>query len=248
MRGVFLSLFIVLITTLVSCEKQDKPKVIYSEQVDVNLVEQTTTPMGVEESDDFQIADLPLVFGQSKYLVHPVAQVRAYKSGKYSKKSDYLSFTVSSYVPFELRGDLDNIMFQHVDSLDIRALTLEKVKIQSVTYLKEFADVFNKEFIVYTLVDKDTNLDGKMDTSDVKNIYISKESGLDFIKLNPDYQEVLDWSLLTANARLYFRCVEDVNKNGAFDKEDIIHYYYLDLLKTPLQVESYDPLLISNPL
>ncbi|MHC5201272.1 hypothetical protein [Myroides sp. LJL119] len=248
MRSIFLILSLVSLGVFTSCNEQEKPKVIYNQEVDTNAKEQSTGLSNQEQSEDFQIADLPLVFGKSKYLVHPVGQVRGYNETKSSKKANYLSFTVSSYVPFELRGNLNNLMFQHIDSLQIRPLTDQKINIQSVTYLKEFADLYNKNYIVYTLFDQDTNLDGKLDASDVKSIYLSKDSGLEFLKLNPDYQEVLDWSLVAQNARLYFRCIEDVNKNGAFDKDDIIHYYYLDLLHKDFQVVSYDPLMVAQPV
>ena len=35
--------------------------------------------------------------------------------------------------------------------------------------------------------------------------------------------------------------IEDINKNGAFDKDDKIHYYYLDLLAKEWKVQEYFP-------
>jgi hypothetical protein len=40
---------------------------------------------------------------------------------------------------------------------------------------------------------------------------------------------------------MYFRTIEDINKNGAFDKDDKVHYQYLDLLSKELKVMEYKP-------
>jgi Ca2+-binding EF-hand superfamily protein len=40
--------------------------------------------------------------------------------------------------------------------------------IQTATYLKSVANKTNNQIMVYTMVDMDTNKDGKLDTSDIK--------------------------------------------------------------------------------
>lgn len=240
-KGYALLLLAVSMFTL-GCKQEQTPKVIYSDKV----VEKESEPSQVEVNEevkaDYLITDLPISFGDSNYLIHPVGQVRTYGTGsKYSSKKQSYSFTISSYVPFQLTGSLDNLMFQHIDSLSIYPLTQEIIKIETVNYLKELADKTKKHILVYTLSDRDTNLDGQIDRSDIKSLYISDNKGKNFTKLNPELQEVLDWSLVIQNNRLYFRCIQDVNKNGAFDKTDTIHYYYVDLLQTPWQTVSYTP-------
>jgi hypothetical protein len=76
----------------------------------------------------------------------------------------------------------------------------------------------------------DTNKDGKLDTSDIKALYLSKISGEKFTKISSDFQELIDWKLIESN-RLYYRTVEDTNKNGQFDKKDVVIYYSLICLK-----------------
>ena len=44
-----------------------------------------------------------------------------------------------------------------------------------------------------------------------------------------------------AQNRLYFRCIEDINKNGAFDKNDKVHYHFVNLLADEWKVEVYTP-------
>jgi hypothetical protein len=40
---------------------------------------------------------------------------------------------------------------------------------------------------------------------------------------------------------LYYRTVEDTNKNGEFDKKDVVNYYYIDLSKKEWKIIGYEP-------
>ena len=51
----------------------------------------------------------------------------------------------------------------------------------------------------------------------------------------------MDWNIIEAQNRLYFRCIEDINKNGAFDKNDKVHYHFVNLLADEWKVEGYNP-------
>jgi hypothetical protein len=62
------------------------------------------------------------------------------------------------------------------------------------------------------MFDTDTNRDGKLDSSDIKCLYLSDISGKRFTKVSEDFQELIDWNLIDSKSRLYFRTVEDTNK------------------------------------
>jgi len=96
--------------------------------------------------------------------------------------------------------------------------------------------------MAYTMFDMDTNRDGKLDTSDIKSLYLSNISGKKFTKISADFQELIDWNLIESKNRLYFRTVEDTNKNGQFDKNDVVHYNYVDLSIDEWKVSSYEPI------
>jgi hypothetical protein len=91
------------------------------------------------------------------------------------------------------------------------------------------------------MVDMDTNKDGKLDTSDINALYLSKISGEKLTKISTDFQEIIDWNLIESKNRLYFRTVEDTNKNGQFDKKDVVHYNYIDLSGNEWKVVGYKP-------
>nr|WP_297307513.1 hypothetical protein [uncultured Flavobacterium sp.] len=223
---------------LISCKKEEKPKVIYEaekEKVDFQKIDST----------QIKIVDLPILLKGTEYMIHPVGDVRVYNTGnsKYgSSKTKHVSYKISNYSYPEITGYLSNVMFQHKDSLDLKPLTENKMQIQSISFLDEFALKTGKKLLVYTLVDKDTNRDGKYDSNDIKSLYISNADGTNFTKLTPEFQELLDWSVILENNRLYFRSIEDINKNGEFDSNDTINYYYIDLNQPSWELQSYSPL------
>lgn len=243
--GLFLGIFLVF----GACKQEtEKPKVSYKEESSSTVG--TETVKEKERAEDIRIADLPVLMGQSNYLIHPVGEVRVYsytsKSGM--SKVSQTSYTVSNYAPFELTGYLENLMFQHKDSLEIRPLTDAKIQIQSVTYLNTIAEKFKKNILVYSIFDADTNRDGKIDSNDIKTLYISRSNGKSFKRLSENLHEVLDWTVIDAQNRLYFRTIEDINKNGAFDKDDNVNYYYINLLDKDWEVISYDPLRVEKEI
>lgn len=219
-------------------EEKDKPKVIYDSKA-------KTEDQAPKAPDSVEIADLPIQFTGTNFLIHPIGDVRFYDRAKYgsaSNGSSDVSYTISNYNEFEITGYLRNLKFQQADSDSLKVLTEKPILIQTATYLKSLADKTKSQVLVYTLADMDTNKDGKIDITDIKTLYISTIGGEKFTKLSPDFQELIDWKLVESKDRLYFRTIEDTNKNGEFDKDDVLHYNYLDLMAKEWKVETYKPL------
>ncbi len=227
----------VLLILLSSCKgNTEKPKVIYEDARNVSA------PIK-KDSLEIKIADLPVHMEGTKYLLYAIGDVRvADERGIYgSSKTTSGSYALSNYNRFELTGYFRNIKFQHVDSTALRPLTDKNIQIQTATYLNTIADKTKKQILVYTLVDTDTNKDNKIDSNDIKSLYISNFKGLEFTKLSGELHELLDWNVIDIQNRLYFRTIEDINKNGAFDKNDKVHYHFVDLIYD-WKVEEYTPL------
>jgi uncharacterized protein YqkB len=222
---------------LSSCkENSEKPKVIYEDTKSVSLPSK-------KDSLEIKIVDLPVHMEGTKYLLHAIGDVRvADERGIYgSSKTNSGSYALSNYNRFELTGYFKNIKFQHIDSTALRPLTDKNIQIQTATYLNTIALKTKKQILVYTLVDTDTNRDNKIDSNDIKSLYISDFKGHKFTKLSGELHELLDWNVIEAQNRLYFRTIEDINKNGAFDKNDKVHYHFLNLLND-WKVEEYTPI------
>lgn len=240
MKALPIVLINIAILLLVSCKKEvEKPKVIYNST-------NNDKSMTKIDSTQIAIADLPIQMEGTNYLIHPVGDLRVYEKGtkvKYGSSSVIdLSFTVSNLGDDEITGYLQNLKFQKIDSDSIQSLTDKPALILTVTYLKAIADKTNKQILVYTMYDVDTNKDGKLDTSDIKSLYLSDISGENFTKISADFQELIDWNLIESKNRLYFRTVEDTNKNGQFDKNDVVQYGYINLLAKDWEVVNYEPI------
>jgi len=231
---------LVLLTLLASCRQEiEKPKVIYEE------AKSTSGNNVKKDSSQIKIADLPIHMEGTKYLIHAIGDVRVYEgngSSYGSSKTNSTSYAISNYNRFELTGYFENLKFQHIDSTALRPLTDKNVQIQTATFLNTIADKTKKQILIYSLVDSDTNRDGKLDANDIKTLYISNFNGTNFTKLSDDLQELLDWNVVEVQNRLYFRTIEDINKNGAFDKNDKVHYHFVNLLAKDWSREEYEPI------
>ena len=225
---------------LASCKEDvEKPKVSYD-------ASKVAKGLAKVDSAQIKIADLPIQMQGTNYLIHPVGDLSVYEKGtktKYGSSSvNDVSFTISNTSEYQITGYLQNIKFQKVGSDSIKALTDKPVLIQTATYLKDVAPKIKRQVMVYSMMDMDTNKDGKLDVSDITTLYLSDISGENFTKVSPDFQELIDWNLIESQNRLYFRTVEDTNKNGKFDGKDVVHYKYIDLTAKDWKVETYNPI------
>ncbi|WP_298137212.1 hypothetical protein [Flavobacterium sp.] len=231
-------IFLSLVIVFVSCkEEAEKPKVIY-EDASKDRSEVKTV------AEKILVADLPVQMEGTSVLLYPIGEFSVSDGSSKTKysSSERASFTVSNASENEITGYLSNFKFQQIGSDSLKVLTDKPVLIERVTYLKSIADKTKKQFLVYVLEDMDSNKDGKHDENDIKNLYISNIDGTNFKKLSVDLQEFIDWNVIEAQNRLYFRTIEDINKNGAFDKADKVHYQFVDLLDKELKVVEYNPI------
>lgn len=209
--------YTILILLLVSCKKETiTPKVKYDKVQ--NEVKVDTSKVG--------IADLPIHFEGSEVLVFPIGEltVGTMKKGSYesikSNDDNLPNFKVSNSMENEITGYIRNIKFQVIGQDSLHALTDKLVLIENITFIK------SKKAFVYTLSDKDTNQDATIDLNDIKVLYVSDAFGTNFIKISPDLHEVIDWKYEEATNKIFFRTLDDANKNGQLDKADRVHYFY----------------------
>jgi hypothetical protein len=241
MKNVCKYLSVVLVALLCSCKEEpaEKPKVTYDAAKTEKAASKTDTTQ-------IEIADLPIHIPGTNYLIHPVGDLNIYagsSGAKYASETatNDIGFTISNYSEGEITGYLRNLKFQLIGSDSIKALSEKPLLIQSATFLKTVAEKTRQHIMVYTLADVDTNQDGKLDTNDIKSLYLSELGGGRFTKMSADMQELIDWNLIESQDRLYFRTIEDTNKNGEFDKNDVLHYHFIDLNAKDWKVSDYNP-------
>ena len=237
MKNYFLYIAIVFVGLFVSCKKEEaeKPKVTYETTSKVK-------PEALSDANQIEVADLPINMDGTNFLIHPIGVLSG--NGKVIKSSydSEQGFTVSNYGEYQITGYLKNLKFQEIGKDTIYALTDKQILIETATYLKTFADKSKQQLLVYSLADMDTNKDGKLDGNDIKSLYISTISGQKFTKLSADFQELIDWKIIESKNILYFRTIEDTNKNGEFDAKDSLQYQFVNLLDKEWKVISYKPI------
>jgi hypothetical protein len=226
-----------------SCGTDPKPTVVYPSDSTKLLAEQQL----IVDTTLVLTGELPVYFDSTEYLLFPIGPIRIYSRG--SKKiyfgsgsSGDNSFSIGYLSGTTFTGNLDNVRIQHLDSANFRPITKQSLKIRSFQFLESIRKKTNLQLVVMEVTDKDTNNDGKLTDDDVESLYISHLNGKKFKKLSKDYQELLDWKILTVNKRLYFRTLEDIDKNGEFNKKDKIHHYYVKLEELETKPVEYDPL------
>jgi hypothetical protein len=237
MKNLFLYIAMFFVGLFVSCKKEEveKPKVIY----------ETTSkakPEVVSDANQIEVADLPINMEGTNFLIHPIGVMSGNGNGIKSSYDSEQGFTVSNYGEYQITGYLKNLKFQEIGKDTIYTLTDKQILIETATYLKTFADKSKQQLLVYSLADMDTNKDGKLDNSDIKSLYLSTISGQKFTKLSADFQELIDWKIIESKNLLYFRTIEDTNKNGEFDAKDRLQYQFVNLLDKEWKVISYKPI------
>ena len=236
MKGILKIVVVCAFMAFVGCKKEkETPKVIYENPSKKSVASKIDTTK-------VEIADLPVQMQGTNVLLFPVGDlnVRERNSKESSSALDKQSFKISNYSENEITGYLRNIKFQQIGNDSIKKLTDKPVLIQSVTYLKTMADKTKQQILVYLLADMDTNKDNILDTNDIQSLYMSNITGTRFTKMSIDFQEVIDWNVIESKSRLYFRTIDDTNKNGAFDKSDGVHYHYVDLSDKNWKVTDYN--------
>lgn len=235
--------YIALLFTLFlgSCIKDDKPKIVHrSSEVSETL------PL-IEDSTNIKMADLPVHIDSTSYLLHPIGDFKIknergkiiFKSSGYGGGNN---FSISSSRSYSISGDLSNIMFQHISSEELKSLTNKTIKIQSASFLWEIYNKTKQEILVYEINDLDTNQDKKLDRNDIKALYLSLIDGSGFKKLTVNNHELINWKVIPNTNRLYFKTIDDTNRDGNFDEKDTVHYKYVDLSTDKFEIIEYFPI------
>lgn len=224
---------------IISCKNEvEKPKVTYNKLPKTVAKQIDTTKITV--------ADLPIQFEGTKYLIFPVGNLNTLDGGisryESSSRMEEQSFTISNNMENEITGYLQNLKFQKFNSDDFTTLTDKQILLESVTYLKDYSNKTKQQILVYLLADNDSNNDGKLDTNDIKSLYLSDISGSNFTKISVDFQEIINWKIIESQNRLYLKSIEDSNKNGRFDKTDKLHYNFVNLSDKDWQSTEYNPI------
>jgi hypothetical protein len=236
-------LLIVIVTAIIFCScGQERLK------IDHNVVDTTSViDNRIKDTTKVLVSELPIKFDSTDILLFAIGLVDLQARGGYSKigSGSYRNSEIaSSYFNGDnLIGDFINIVFQDKNGNE-RKLTDNKIKIRSAHFLRDTFKKTKTGYLLYSIYDRDSNGDKELNTSDIEALYISKIDGSDFIKLTKELHEFYDWSLIKGKSRIYFRTLEDKNKDGELNNKDKFHYYYIDFSGDKYSVIEYNPVKI----
>jgi len=233
---------IVLMAATIFCSCQN-PRIDYQEKIDTTSVVDDR----IKDTTKILVAELPVKFDSTDVLLFAVGLVDLKERGGRGK-IDFDSYSDSdvgsSYFTNDyLSGNFFNIVFRDKSGNE-RRLTDKKLKIRNVNFLRDIFKRTKEGWLLYSVFDRDSNGDKELTTSDLEALYISRIDGSDFKKLTKELHEFYDWSLIKGENRLYFRTLEDKNKDGDLDNQDKFHYYYIEFSDNRYSVTEYNPVKI----
>lgn len=236
-----LAICIVLLTLFASCGQQ--PKIDYEEKIDTTSVVDDR----VKDTTKILVSELPIKFDSTDILIFAIGLVDLQERGGYSKigSGSYGSSDIaSSYFNQDyLIGNFINLVFQDKGRNE-RKLTDKKILIRNVNFLREIFSKTKAGYLLYSISDRDSNGDKELSHSDLEALYISKIDGTDFKKITKELHEFYDYKLIKGECKVYFRTLEDKNKDGELNNQDKFHYYYIDFTAENYVVTEYNPVKI----
>jgi len=243
MKKILLGLFVLFF--IASCGKKET-RINYANQ---NKKDTLTIDKMVKDTSKMLVADFPINFDSTAYLIHPVGfvnlkaakETRAMSIGS-SSDNDDTSFSAKTYRGDIFSGNISNLIFEDINSGKQKLLTNKVLKIQDIEYLRPLAHKIHRQYLIYTVIDSDTNGDGVLDDSDIVSLYISYINGSGFKKVTVKNYKYLGSKLIIQNSRCYFKTVEDTNKDGLFSQADTYHYNYIDFSGKDYNFVEYFPL------
>lgn len=241
-----------LLFLLVACNSKEKPSI--DSNATQELAELTMDSV-LADTSKILVANLPFHFDSTQVLLHTIGFVeikdrssKSFDINIISKSDSYSDYDKDGYYflsgkqNYSVSGNITNLFIEDLETNTSRMLTEKALNICHIQYLKEIAKKINKHYLLYTVYDKDYNNDKALNSLDIPALYISDLTGKNFTKLTQDYHKYDSGIFIPLNSKYYFRTVEDVNKDGYFDKKDKYHYYFVDLINNPYQAVAYNPM------
>jgi hypothetical protein len=225
---------------IMSC--QQRSKINYENKIDTIAVEEIQ-----KDTTKILVAQLPVKFDSTESLIFAVSAISISGRNGISKSTyDYYGSTDSDASYFRndhLTGDFVNVIFRDNNGND-RKLTHHKMKISDIVFLRPIFESTRKGFILYIVNDRDTNGDNVYNYQDLEALYISKADGSEFKKLSKELNEFYDYTIIKGEAKLYFRTLEDRNKDGVLNNKDKFHHFQLEFTSDNYTISEYNPIKI----
>ena len=165
----------------------------------------------------------------------------------------------SSSSGFHSQSDLDNgnsllatnLIFYNPKNNSTHLLLEQKAIISQFNYLQSSvlgAIVANKnrtesatdQKIIYNIIDRDTDGDGKLTRGDAEIAYLSDLSGKNLVPITPRKTKVLNWEFVPQTKIIVLSLQLDSDQDQKFTREDRVAGYIYNLVSSKLQLITPD--------
>jgi hypothetical protein len=195
---------------LASCNQNNSEKT--TQGVIINTLEENEA----KNDDSFKLtADLPIKLDSSDYIIYPVHEL---VNSKYNSKISYK--WRSGY-----ENNLNNIIFQNIHTDKTHSLTNDKIKIISYEQLYNTKREAEK-IIIYQIIDKFPKNDDELIYT---SLYLGTSDGKLFKKISKLNHHLKGWKYISETKRVYFKTIEDSDRNNEFNNLDNEHLYSVSI-------------------
>lgn len=189
---------------------------------------------GQEEQEKLLVYYDPIVSEFSDYFMVPVGFQNVSKS-KLSKRDSYSSYrSGSSYGEsgyYSFYGHFNNLVFKNKETGNTHLLLDKKALITSLYYPYQHCGLEDDDlanFLMFTIVEEDSNDDNLINDKDADSIYLSDKHGKQLVKVNSANTKLIDWTLSNKDKKLFLRLRLDSNGNKKFEESDKMEIIVLD--------------------
>lgn len=122
-----------------------------------------------------------------------------------------------------------NILFLDRKTRRTHLLTEQKLRIDAVhVHTREQGKELSRN-ILYTIIDKDVNKDGKLDYGDPSHLSISSLDGSGLRAITPIDEDLLGWDVVQSDDLIVIRTRLDNDANGKHENHEDIRVYVFDV-------------------
>lgn len=172
--------------------------------------------------------ETPLLPDSGSHALIPM-NIQGERGGSRMKLSSSYEYD-GSYVPRSW-----NVLFLDLKDNSTYLLTEKKVRVDGIHLHNRLQGLLLSKHVLYTLVESDTNGDGKFDHGDASHLYISGLDGSGLTAISPLEEDLIGWDVINGRDKLVVRTRVDSNADHKFDVDEDIHVYVYDVASRQLE-------------
>ncbi len=224
--------FLVVIFLFSCGSKHQTPEVVYPN----NMTDSTHTASELDPISRNLFMDFPFAFDSSSLFIYPVRNTHDSRGSdnKNNKiSSDFMnSYQYSDWAEMSQSGASGwfyNFLFQDENTQDLRPITDKDIRFSEMIIIRDSVSQQAVHTLLLKVYDKDSNQDKLLNREDLISYYVADVNGKNLRKISPEGHLTSGHIYRKRLKRLYFRTIEDIDKNGIFEKNDPRHQYFYSI-------------------